>query len=441
MNGIEIEEIQNLIPYSSFVSAYVDSKREAMFQSIVSELSNRYGGKYSKEKDSLSFGSGSVLSYVRRLTMGKAQIFLLVVGSDKSEKSLNSIPSYDQYDKALESLKEALPERSDSTCSLRVAYTTGEREAENLLNQYIRNTGEDLRSAGLTRGNLLAQTSGSSLVNASRDFIVFNYEPEAASNIIWKLFLEVCLLTLYIGEMSRLYSRQKPIFDQIEKKFKEIIGLESYLRLVVDKYQQEDLEKILKDIHLQFSHLLNYDNSMRHDYVKAEGLLRDLKSLLKKWNEKPIEQNPTNLSSEIEDFQNMIEPFKSYIDRAEALMTQLNAMLDTVRAYIGIKQTKLSIAEQNSSKEQLVRLVNLQEILHKLEMLIIAVYLTEMLRIVFEAFFHEWANILTVIFIPIALLVSIFIVHKLHEKFYESRMRKTKPSKHIYDTARPKEES
>lgn len=98
------------------------------------------------------------------------------------------------------------------------------------------------------------------------------------------------------------------------------------------------------------------------------------------------------------------------------MTAQFNTVLDSVRTYLGIKQQKLSIAEQSSSREQLVRLVDLQETLHKLEILIVAVYLTEMARIVFETLLHESADLLTVIFIPIALLISAILSRALHRK-------------------------
>ena len=72
--------------------------------------------------------------------------------------------------------------------------------------------------------------------------------------------------------------------------------------------------------------------------------------------------------------------------------------------------------EQKSSKEQLVRLVKLQEILHKLEILIVAVYLTEMARIVFEAFAHQRATVLTVGFIPVAPIMAVLIGRLLHRE-------------------------
>jgi hypothetical protein len=49
-----------------------------------------------------------------------------------------------------------------------------------------------------------------------------------------------------------------------------------------------------------------------------------------------------------------------------------------VRIYLSLQQQKLAIDEQKSSREQLMRLVNLQEIFHKVEIFIAAVYITEM---------------------------------------------------------------
>ena len=112
----------------------------------------------------------------------------------------------------------------------------------------------------------------------------------------------------------------------------------------------------------------------------------------------------------------MIVPFEDFIERTDALMAQFNTILDSVRTYLGIKQQKMSIMEQTSSKEQLVRLVNLQEILHKLEILIVAFYLTEMARIGFDTITHESANLLTVAFIPFALLISVLLIRALHKK-------------------------
>jgi ABC-type transporter Mla subunit MlaD len=254
----------------------------------------------------------------------------------------------------------------------------------------------------------------------SRELMVLPYgDWETAKEGVWTLCFEVCSLALYNGEMSRLYSERKLMFDLMEAsesstqlRINEILA---EMRRPVDEIQPDDLEDILKEITIQFSRLSTLASSMRRDHVKARGLLRGLRNLLKSWNERPITESLTNTSVETEDFENLMAPFGDFIERTEALMAQLNTVLDSVRTYLGIQQQKASIVEQTSSKEQLVRLVNLQEILHKLEVLIVAVYLTEMARIVFETLLQESANLLTTAFIPVSLLISVLISRMLHK--------------------------
>jgi len=90
--------------------------------------------------------------------------------------------------------------------------------------------------------------------------------------------------------------------------------------------------------------------------------------------------------------------------------------MEEIRTYLTLQQQRITIAEQTSSREQLVRLVNLQEILHKLEILIVAFYLTEMASLVFETLAHETAGTLTVAFIPFSLLISTLLNRLLHGK-------------------------
>lgn len=64
----------------------------------------------------------------------------------------------------------------------------------------------------------------------------------------------------------------------------------------------------------------------------------------------------------------------------------------------------------------LARLVTLQEIPHGLKVFIITFYIIEMGRLDFEAAAHEAVSILTVIFIPIALLMPMIIRRLLYRR-------------------------
>lgn len=89
---------------------------------------------------------------------------------------------------------------------------------------------------------------------------------------------------------------------------------------------------------------------------------------------------------------------------------------EEIRTYLSLQQQKITIEEQKASREQLVRLVNLQEIFHKVEIFIVAVYITEMVKIIFEVLVHKIAHLLTAFFIPVALFLAWQISHLLHRE-------------------------
>jgi uncharacterized membrane protein len=108
--------------------------------------------------------------------------------------------------------------------------------------------------------------------------------------------------------------------------------------------------------------------------------------------------------------------YEDYLVRSETLKARLGTVMDSVRTYLSIQQQKLTLEEQKASKEQLVRLVGLQEIFHKIEIFILAVYMTEMARIIFEVVAESEATLLTAIFIPVALVVAVLVSRLLHRE-------------------------
>jgi uncharacterized membrane-anchored protein len=155
---------------------------------------------------------------------------------------------------------------------------------------------------------------------------------------------------------------------------------------------------------------------MRRDHITARSYLYRIKEIFNLWNEKPVMNYPCNSSVETGRFEGIVNCFSDNVDRLQALRIQLDTVLDTIRTYVGIQQQNVSVDEQRDTKKLLSRMVNLQEVLHKLEILIVAFYITEMGRLVFETIAHDIANILTIAFIPGALLLAIGIRKLLHRQ-------------------------
>ena len=423
---MQTDESPKWFPFSIYITAYhVDSEGELKLEDIIEKLFQKYGGNYSRELNRLEFKSGTISSYLTSLSVRNYIIFIIAMGSSESKlENMNLIPSYKEYSELIKDIRDTLPREPDSVCTLRTMYTTNESRAKDLLHDYAKDREQSLISAGVVRSCVLAMfgSRSSSMPVLPKEIIVIPYGRNLKTNLdsIWKFIFEICSLELYSLEMGKLYSDRKLMFDQIDAsedstqlRINEILA---EMRRPVDEIQSSNLENILKDITIQFSRLSTTSSSMRRDHIKAQALLRNTKNLLKEWNEKPLDEAKMNSSAEIDYLESLIAPFRDFIERTAALTAQFNTVLDSVRTYLGIQQQKMSIMEQTSSREQLVRLVNLQEILHKLEILIVAFYLTEMARIVFETLTLESSNLLTVAFIPIALLISVFISRMLHKK-------------------------
>jgi hypothetical protein len=408
------------IPCSIYIYTY-PAEDEA--SSIVERLYHRFGGDYSEESSSLGFEHASFPCYIKCLRQGFSEILLIAYGL-KGKTPSESLPLYGECDEAHQSLLIGLlPESLNSMVKMRIAYATRKERAVKLLKDHVERFEERVEGAAFIGGNLVARLSKPKETSrgvVSRVWMVIPYGGgrEEAARRVWAFALDASSLAAYLGEMSSLFSKRELMFrlmDASEKSTQfRINEILAELRRPVDEIEIGGLEEILKEITIQFSRISTMVSSMRRDYVKARSLLRSLRSLVKRWREEPMEGVVGISSYEMERFEEMIAPFSDFIVRAEAMMSQLNTVLDSVRTYLGIQQQKISIAEQASSKEQLIRLVNLQEILHKLEVLIVTVYLTEMGSIVFETLFHEWAKLLTMIFIPIALFTSILLIRILH---------------------------
>jgi hypothetical protein len=180
------------------------------------------------------------------------------------------------------------------------------------------------------------------------------------------------------------------------------------------RMEPADLESVLNEVSGIFSNLTVLAAAMRRDSIKAGGFLRNIQRLLNSWDETKFIGFPLNARMEYDDYERKTRVFDDYLNRVEFVTSRASMVLDTVRTFIGIQQQKMSVEEQRYSRGLLDRMVNLQEILHKLEILIVAFYITEMGRIVFEYAAPERVHLFTVMFIPAALILAIGIRKLLH---------------------------
>jgi hypothetical protein len=155
-------------------------------------------------------------------------------------------------------------------------------------------------------------------------------------------------------------------------------------------------------------------SAMRGNLIEAQSIISGIESVFRRLNERSFNGEPTCLEGEANAYRRIPRMYENHLVRSEALKARLGTVMDSVRTYLSIQQQKLTLEEQKASKEQLVRLVGLQEIFHKIEIFILAVYMTEMARIIFDVVAGGEAALLTAIFIPVALVVAVGVSRLLH---------------------------
>jgi hypothetical protein len=309
-----------------------------------------------------------------------------------------------------------------STFTIFIPLTWDENLTTALVEQYSEYLSKPKIGIGIIRGCLLSIFESGTKEEEKFNRYYFLSPLRLPSNVAEKRVEEILgdirHLAVYMAELSKLHSSCKNFFSALESGEGEIREkIESFLWKLIgpEPVKLETLESWLSYIMERESTISAMIATMQVNHIEAKSILSKVEILFKKLNERSFEDYPMNSEMEIEAYNRIVKPFENYIVRSEALKTRLGTAMEEVRTYLSLQQQKITLEEQKASKEQLVRLVNLQEILHKLEILIVAVYLTEMAKTVFEALIEESANLLTVAFIPFSLLISILLSRMLHK--------------------------
>ncbi|GEM_PF-2351910 len=413
----------NYLP--SFVSIMVHPRDEGSksVREIIEQLGFRYHSPLEPEKG-VKLELNGLEAYIYGFEEEESQLFFVAILPSVVEgDQLSFVEEWEKCEELVAELKEIITKDPISAFTICVRSSKGIKEAKLLLKRYLEGVKLHIRSMGIVRGCLLIMLEDQGTVHSPRTIkrdvilISFDQELEEATKTVWRIISDLSTLASCVGRLNKIKSSRELAFQQIDYSEENTQVKINEIFATMRRHSEigpEGLESVLKETTTLFSSLSILVGAMRRDYVKALSLIRQVESLFKAWNEESILQYPTNSSVELDHYKGMIAPFEDFIHRVDALRAQLNTVLDAARTSVGIQSQKLSLEEQSSSKDLLVRLVNLQEILHKLEVLIIAFYITEMGKLVFEAFAHEKAGILTVAFIPIALVISMAIRRLLH---------------------------
>jgi len=398
----------------------VEKDKDAFFDKIIQPLKQRYEDVV-RRGDVLEVYMGRTLCQFR---IEELDNFFVLTSTIKyyRDYELEKVDNDLQFFDLSNLISSLLLSKLLSTFIIFIPLTWGENLTTALVEQYSGHLSKPEIGIGVVRGCLLSifesGTREEELFDRHYFLSPFNLVGETAEKRAELILGDIKHLAVYTAELSKLYSNCKSFFSALQPGEMEINEkTEGFLWKLLgpEPVELETLESWLSYIMEREATISTMISTMQINHIEAKSTISKVESLFKKLNEKSFEDYPTNSEMEIEAYKRIVKPFENYIVRSEALKTRLGTVMEEVRTYLSLQQQKITLEEQKASKEQLVRLVNLQEILHKLEILIVAVYLTEMAKTVFETLIEESANLLTTAFIPFSLLISILLSRMLHK--------------------------
>lgn len=315
-----------------------------------------------------------------------------------------------------------LPSPAFTTFVIFAPEAIDEAHASSLIEAYSRQLSKHKIGVGVVRGCLFSilESRGEGELFNKYYFVspIKSYRDKPPQNFN-ETVEDIKTVAIHFAQLSRLHRGSNNFFSALKPGEIEISErTETFLWNLMgpEPVGLETLESWLGYIMEREASLSAMIAAMRGNLIEAQSIISRIEDLFRRLNERSFNEEPTSLEGEVRAYSRIPKMYEDYLVRSEALKARLGTVMDSVRTYLSIQQQKLTLEEQKASKEQLVRLVGLQEIFHKVEIFILAVYMTEMARIVFEVVAEHEATLLTAIFIPVALVLAVGISRLLHRE-------------------------
>lgn len=285
---------------------------------------------------------------VRLLEQSECHIFTVTIDSSNadyvSKNWENDLSNYLQY---ADPILQMLPKNPISEFTIFIGLTDSQIDALSLLQQYSGYLGSPDKARGITRNCLVATfkkaTTTMDSCSAGRNFLI---SPFGQSTLESKFNLsnfceDLAQSASIVGRLNNLCRSDEPFFKSITAAEQAAQGRNDDIFRNIWNLEQIELGVLkswLGELTYMFSSLSVLTGAMRRDYAKAQAYLTEINDLLSKWKEKNFEGYSTNFSAEVMKCEALARPFKTFLDRSDALRTQIETILDTIRTYLSIRQ-------------------------------------------------------------------------------------------------------
>ncbi len=274
--------------------------------------------------------------------------------------------SLEYYQHQLDPILNMLPDNPAMLFSVYIIPADNQVEALNLTRQYSAYLGYPRLALGVVRNCLVATfrtpSSEDGLLLLKRSLLLSPIDSDSAEGemVVLGLLDDIRHMAINLVNLNRLYQLCQPYFPQLDPSGTEI---QEKIEVILNRMRQtemvdlETLKSWLSEVMDRFSTLSIMAGLLKRDQIAARTYAEQNINLLTRWGEIELTGYPTNKLMETIDYNSTLQPFEDFVERTQALRTQLETVSNRVSTYLGIQQ-------QEQSSEMLKKQVRM---LHTIE--------------------------------------------------------------------------
>lgn len=279
-------------------------------------------------------------------------IFSIGIGRHANDSTSNGWQEeLEYYQHQIHPILNLLPKNPVLLLSIYIVPAGSQAEALKLTKQYSGYIGCHKVAIGVVSNCLLAtfrmttNETDSPLIRRNMLLSPINMSFPEGKVTVLDLLTDIKQLAINLGNLNRLYQLCQPYFPQADPGGTEI---QEKIEVILNRIRQtepvelETLKSWLSEVMDRFSTLSIMSGLLKRDQITARTYIEENINLLNRWGEIDLVGYPTNTLMETIDYNSTLQPFEDFVDRTQALRTQLETVSDMVRTYLGIRQQEQS---------------------------------------------------------------------------------------------------
>ena len=255
------------------------------------------------------------------------------------------------------------------------------------------------------------------------EYLVTPTDTMASDQLISSIVDDISRVETYFNKIMSFYDPYADIYDRLNRIEDEVMAQMDEVTGKLGEADTTALKAWLTRIGGKYGRLSIVSKGLRQDQFSLRSNLNNIKSTLRAWDEERVSNYLPISDLLLKDAEMVSGAYENLSDRIDGIQEQLGNMITMVR-------TKVELAQQEQSLQQLTDMVEMQRSMDMLEFIFLAAVLLEIFGFLFAALGEIWGRegatgmgldyivthiweypaLLTALFVPVIMILSYYII-------------------------------